>query len=119
MRKIKWYIANIQTKLSHSQEPMLKYYRKGGATIGDKCFICSNLDLCEKYMLIIGDNVTISTNVTFVTHDHSFYHVYPGHGDLLGYINIGENCFIGENSTIMYGVTLAPRIIVAAGSVVT
>lgn len=31
---------------------------------------------------------------------------------------IGNNCFIGERSTLLYGVTLADNIIVAAGSVV-
>ena len=32
---------------------------------------------------------------------------------------IGDNCFIGAKSTILYGVELADNIIVAAGSVVT
>lgn len=70
-------------------------------------------------MLELGNNVCVSTDVVFVTHDHSFYHVYPGHGDLLGKIVIGDNCFIGENAVIMYGVTLSSNIIVAAGAVVT
>ena len=33
-------------------------------------------------------------------------------------ISIGDNCFLGQNSTIMYGCTLANNIIVASGSVV-
>lgn len=38
--------------------------------------------------------------------------------NLFGYITIGDNCFIGQRSTLMYGVTLANNIIVASGSVV-
>lgn len=44
--------------------------------------------------------------------------VNPACYNLFGYITIGDNCFIGQRSTIMYGVTLANNIIVAAGSVV-
>lgn len=39
--------------------------------------------------------------------------------DLYGRITIGNNCFNGQNLTIMYGVTLADNIIVGSGSVVT
>lgn len=70
-------------------------------------------------MLNIGDNVTVSTEVTFVTHDHSIYHLRHKGGDLFGKIQIGNNCFIGERAVIMYGVSLADNVIVAAGSVVT
>lgn len=71
------------------------------------------------YLINIGNNVTVSTNVTFVTHDNSIKLLYPEKSDVFGKIVIGNNCFIGENVTILYGVTLADNIIVAAGSVVT
>lgn len=73
----------------------------------------------EAYLIDIGDNVTVSTNVTFVTHDNSIKFLYPTKSDIFGKIVIGNNCFIGENSIILYGVTLADNVIVAAGSVVT
>ena len=40
-------------------------------------------------------------------------------GALFGKITIGDNCFIGERATVLYGVTLPPNTIVAAGAVVT
>ena len=43
----------------------------------------------------------------------------PNTTDLFGRITIGDNCFVGNRAIIMYGVTLAPNIVVAAGSVVT
>ncbi len=70
-------------------------------------------------MIEIGNNVTISTNVTFVTHDNSAKYIFGDRGDLFGRIIVGDNCFIGQNVCLMYGVELANNIIVAAGSVVT
>lgn len=55
----------------------------------------------------------------FVTHDNSISKVLPNTTDLFGKITIGSNCFIGARSVIMYGVTIADNVIVAAGSVVT
>lgn len=91
----------------------------GGVKIGKDCLLCSSPMTREPYLINIGNNVTVSTNVTFVTHDNSIKLLYPEKSDVFGKIVIGNNCFIGENATILYGVTLADNIIVAAGSVVT
>ena len=40
-------------------EIMINYYRRHGAHIGDGCAILSNLDLCEKELLFIGNDVTV------------------------------------------------------------
>lgn len=69
-------------------------------------------------MIIIGDNVTIAEDVQFVTHDNSIMKVDNSCYNLVGFIKIGNNCFVGQRSTVLYGVTLADSIIVAAGSVV-
>lgn len=55
----------------------------------------------------------------FVTHDAAYTKIGEKSKSLFGKIVIGDNCFIGERSTIMYGCELANNIIVAAGSVVT
>lgn len=122
MIRMGWLIAKIRSKIvkrPKSYEIMNNYYRRGGATIGNNCVICSNLDLCEKELLIIGNNTIISSDVLFVTHDVSFGLIAKKQGSLFGKITIGNNCFIGERSTILYGVTLADNIIVGSGSVVT
>lgn len=100
-------------------EIMNNYYRRGGAHIGKNCAILSNLDFCEKQLLYIGNDVTVSSDVLFVTHDASLCKHTQRSGALFGKIIIGNNCFIGQRSMLMYGVTLADDIIVAAGSVVT
>lgn len=95
--------------------------RKRGIKIGRNTNLFSILNISEPYLLEIGEHCTISTNVTFITHDSSIGALYcrEEKSDLCGKITIGNNCFIGANSTILYGVTLGDRTIVAAGSVVT
>lgn len=70
-------------------------------------------------MINIGDNVTITDHVSFITHDNSISKVLPDKTDLFGEIVIGNNSFIGAHSIIMYGVSLPEKTIVTAGSVVT
>lgn len=91
-----------------------------GVKIGKNCAILSNLDLCsEKELLTIGDDVTISGEVLFITHDAAMPKYCNHSGALFGRITIGNRCFIGERATILYGVTLADNTLVAAGAVVT
>lgn len=70
-------------------------------------------------MITIGDNTTISSEVRFITHDNSISKILDDKSDFIGEIQIGNNCFIGENATILYGVTLGDNCIVGTGSVVT
>lgn len=81
--------------------------------------INSNIAKNEPHLIYIGDNVTVGGGVEFVTHDNSISKVLPQYTDLFGRIVIGDNCFIGARSVIMYGITLADNVIVASGSVVT
>lgn len=118
-KKCRYYIAKIKSKITHSHEPMSDFYRRGGVTIGKGCLICSYLLTREPYLIEIGNNTTVSSDVSFVTHDNCAKLLFPGKSDFFGKIVIGNNCFIGEKSTILYGVTLADNIIVGAGSVVT
>ena len=115
---LRYAIAKIKCRLKKSQQPMIEYYRRNGAQVGDNCLICSNILTAESFLVHTGSNTTISTGVTLVTHDFSA-HLISDKSNFYGEINIGDNCFIGANSTLMYGVTLADNIIVAAGSVVT
>ena len=115
---IGWIVAKIKCKFTHSQTPILEYYRSVGIKIGNDCLICSRLSSREPFLIEIGNNVTISTNVTFCTHDNSGELIFPGK-ELYGKIHIGNNCFIGENTTLMYGIEIGDDVIIAAGSVVT
>lgn len=89
--------------------------RGGGTGTHINCNIAVN----EPHLISIGEGTTVAGNVEFVTHDNSISKVIPNCTDLFGRITIGNNCFIGARSVIMYGVTIADNVIVAAGSVVT
>ena len=76
-------------------------------------------------LIRIHNNVRIASNVTFATHDITHYvlnSMQGSHGkysEVVGCIEIMDDVFIGSNSTIVSGVRIGPKAIVAAGSVVT
>lgn len=103
------------------QKWIINNYRKKGMKIGANTHIFSNLSSNEPYLVEIGDNVTISTEVKLITHDAS-----PGAilgrevaSDFFGKIVIGNHSFIGAGSIILPGVTIGDKCVIGAGSVVT
>lgn len=97
----------------------IERYRLLGVTVGNDCRIFSDLSFAEPYLVTIGNNVTISSKCTVITHDNSVIKFIEDSTDLVGEVVIGDNCFIGLNSTILPGVHLANGTVVGAGSVVT
>lgn len=80
----------------------------------------------EPWLVKIGDNVTISADVLFVTHDGAtrlFRKKHPSANMIFGNkyapINIGNNVFVGARSIIMPGVTIGDNVVIGSGSVVT
>ncbi len=78
----------------------------------------------EPYLIEIGDNCHLSFGVTFLTHDgcvSTLRQFIPPHKSLFkfGRITIGNNCFIGCQTTILPGVSIGNNCIVGACSVVT
>lgn len=120
MNDLSYFLMKIRSKLSsHPKKVVVDYFRRKGMRIGADCTICSNILTTEPYLIHLGDNVTIAGEVLFVTHDNSISKVMDGVTDLFGEIIIGDSCFIGNRAVLLYGITLADHIIVAAGSVVT
>lgn len=119
MKNVSYFIAKLKAKITRSDESYAKLFRKMGMKIGKNSHIYSNIITPESFLIEIGDNVTISSDVIFVTHDNSIIKVDPTKPNLFGKIIINDNCFVGERSTLLYGITLANNVIVATGSVVT
>lgn len=82
-------------------------------------YINTSIAKNEPRLITIGENTTIAGGVELVTHDNSISKVLPNTTDLFGRITIGKNYFIGARAVVLYGVTIADNVIVAAGSVVT
>ena len=114
-------IASIRKTIAkvYGGEHLIRYLRRKGMKIGERCRIFCDISTSESYLIEIGDDTTISGNVTFLTHDASIQKVLPNVTDLFGAIKIGSNCFIGYGTIIMYGVSIPDNTIIAAGSVVT
>lgn len=111
-------IAKIKYKITHNREVVSNFYRKEGIKVGKNCVICSFLKIAEPFLVEIGDDCVVSSDVLFITHDHSINKV-TDRSNLFGRIIIGNNCFIGQGSILLYGVELSSNIIVASESVVT
>lgn len=92
---------------------------KNGLKVGENfnrqqgCFI----DPTHCFLIEIGSNVTMSIRVTLMAHD-------AGTKKSLGYtrigrIRIGNNVFLGANTTVLPNVTIGDNAIIGAGSIVT
>lgn len=120
---IKRQIGKIIWKLSSSKRRQ-NIMRKKGVKIGKNCNLAGNIAYgTEPYLISIGDNVRITSNVQFVTHDGSAWvlrnlGIISKESNLFGKINIGNNVNIGWNTIVMPGVTIGDNCIIGLGSIV-
>ena len=76
LMKIIWLIGrSISKNILKNTNITIKidnyYYRKLGIEIGENVRSFTQISIAEPYLLKIKNNVTISTNVTFISHDNS------------------------------------------------
>ena len=69
------------------------------------------------WLISIGDNTMISTNVKILAHDASTG--FLGVGTKIGRVDIGKNVFIGSGTIVLCDTRIGDNVIVGAGSVVT
>jgi len=75
------------------------------------------IDASYPYLIRIGDNCSIAEQVRIWAHDAATFKFTGGYARL-GKVEIRDNCFVGDRSTILPGVTIGPNVLVTAGSVV-
>ena len=99
---------------------------KAGMKLGKGCRFLGSHDFgSEPYLIEIGDNVTVSSDVSFINHDGGTAVVKrlnpKRYSKIIKYgkITIGENCFIGSRTMIMPGVRIGSNCVIGAGSVIT
>ena len=124
MGGLKFFFEKIRVRLMN-QKAYQNYFRKKGIRIGENCDIYKNVVFgSEPYLISIGNNVRITRNVNFITHDGGLWvlrnlGMVNKNADKYGRIVIKDNCNIGWNVTIMPGVTIGENCVIAAGAVVT
>ncbi|MEQ1637428.1 MAG: acyltransferase [Methylococcales bacterium] len=102
------------------------YARSLGVVIGKDCRLLNikpgqGTFGSEPYLITLGDHVTVTANVQFVTHDGGVwvFREYEPDIDVFGEITIGNNVFIGYGAIIMPGVHVGDNVVIGAGAVVT
>lgn len=109
----------------------VKYLRRLGIHItGTPKYISSDayFDGNDYSKITIGDNVTVSRETMFLTHDYSINtamasvgeRIERGEGELYfsRQITVGDNVFIGAKVTLLPGTTIGDNCIIGAGCVV-
>lgn len=74
-------------------------------------------DALFPWLITVGDNVCLSSNVRILAHDTSTEYV-NGHTKI-GIVEIGDNVYIGQGTTVLCNVRIGNNAIIGAGSVVT
>ncbi len=110
--------------LSFNSHLYIGYLRKKGVDIGEgtRFFGMVNVDLSRPKLIHIGRNVSIAQGVTLLTHGFEWSVLKMQFPDVVAWsedVTIGDNVFVGLNSTILKGVTIGSNSIIGAGSIVT
>ena len=106
--RIRELLSRLSWRIRH-----LYYTKYYGMTIHEKAWISSSarLDKTNPQGIKIGKNTCITFGASILTHDMCTRKRLD--------TVIGENVFIGANSIVLPGVTIADNVIIGAGSVVT
>jgi acetyltransferase-like isoleucine patch superfamily enzyme len=99
------------------------YARKLGVRIGEDCRILTDASGCfgsEPYLVTLGNHVTVTAGVRFVTHDGGVwvFREKEPEIDVLGPITVGNNVFFGFGAIILPGVSIGDNCVIGAGAVV-
>lgn len=102
-------------------ESMIAFLRSRGAHIGDNVVIFeptnTSIDISRPYLIKIGNMVQITKGCTILTHGYD-WSVFKGlYGEAMGKaqtVEIGDNVFIGRNSTIMGGVKIGDNVVIGS-----
>jgi len=100
----------------------VKYAKKLGVHVGKNFHPFGKVYYgSEPWIISIGDDVFLTSNTSFITHDGGtliFRDKIPDL-EITKPITIGNKVYIGVNSTILPGVTIGNNVVIGACSVVT
>ena len=101
--------SKIKRLLAYSSKTRyVQYLRSKGMVVGNRTEflspIHSEVDIGRAKYITIGDNCILCSGVSIIAHDYSWKVLEDAYGEILPSggmpINIGNNVFIGANSTI-------------------
>jgi acetyltransferase-like isoleucine patch superfamily enzyme len=109
-----------------SSNRMVSFLKKKGIKVGERVTFHQrtniSIDLTRPTLVEIGSDVSLTRGLTILTHGYDWVVLRNIYGELLsssGKVVIGNNVFIGFNTTILKGVRIGDNCIIGAGSTVT
>lgn len=117
-------ILDYLKRFIHKKITPIGYAKSLGVKIGDNVHFYGmkvNMFSTEPWLITIGNNVHITADCCFVTHDGGTLILRNEVPDLelTSPITVGNNVYIGMRTLIMPGVKIGNRVIIGAGSIVT
>lgn len=119
------FLKRIIYKHHTDGDTYIQWLKKNGTVIGDNVTIYNARNTCidetSLEYITIGKNTQITAGVTILAHDYSYSvlgNVFWELPRVQRETVIGENVFIGMNSTILGGAVVGDNTIIGAGSVV-
>ena len=118
-------IKRIVFKEKYSSDKYVAYLKDKGVRIGKRVVFFAPtktvVDLTRPWLIEIGNDVQITEGVTILTHGYDWSVLKGKYGKVLGSsgkVTIGNNVFVGTNSTILKGVSIGDNVIIGANSLV-
>lgn len=120
LRRLGAPVEATDRDLQASDAATVELLRARGVRIGQGCRIYTLEFSTEPYLVSLGDRVGVSGGVKFLTHDGAAHLLRRQRPmvQVLGLIEVGNDCFIGENAILLPGTRLGDGCIVGAGAVV-
>lgn len=109
----------MYSKLNH-----VGYAKYIGVNMGENIYIYGNplgMFSTEPWIITLGNNVHITREVLFITHDGGtlLYRDKVPDLEITAPITVGNDVYIGVRSIIMPGVTIGDNCVIGSGSIVT
>ena len=117
-------LQTMKYHLIRNNEKKNDYLRKKNIVkdIGEHVVLNWKIIPLYPQLLKFGNNIMLGSGVRFLTHD-AIHHVFHGMNvnldEYVGCIEIGDNVFIGADSSIMSNVRIGNNVIIGANSLVT
>ncbi|OYR53902.1 hypothetical protein DJ73_06275 [Halorubrum sp. Ea1] len=109
----------------YSSDAYVRYLRVQGVKIGENTEFyspeTSHIDVTRPSLVEIGDNVKMTRGTTVLTHDYAWSVLRNKYGGIFGSagkVKIGDNVFIGNNTTILKNVEIGDNVIISSNSLV-
>ena len=124
-RKMVHGIRRVLVGKELTSEDYVNRIRRAGGSVGERTYIFDPksvvIDMSRPELIEIGNDVQIAHGVVMLTHGYDWSVLKGVYGEILGSsgkVTIGNNVFIGMNTTILKGVTVGNNVIIGACSLV-